>query len=496
MHISEPKLVNDVFTSTGGPTYIHSRYGPLGTGATVVRTPQDALARAMLNQAQPYPSHDPPGATDDDDVSSYEGEDEPEPASPGSPPLPPLPFASKSSPNLPVLSEMGELIHMHGHGRVTRSPTRTKPTRPCPAPPASAARPPLIKLPASLSAVPTRPLHVTPAPPQPPFTPILLSPIPDVLFDLSSLIVTLDTSTCSLRTTFTTLTSRPSHLAHYLQVLARSAHEREQKKFRDTLVEEDEDFADEDGHDLSSPSTPFASLFAAHLTSAGLLPQSGGMIHLFLDRPSAPYVFTFRSPAVYSLYPSFRYVHILTYLRSPPSHAALPRTASLGGRSSQSPERLETLLELRDEAKYLGLDELYKLCCDELRQSQGHVRGGSGSSTGSGNQQVLIAPERGRDTTLVRLGAIVRREVQQGYPREETMMDGDRDSMGSSGPVSVRSEVAHVEGVPVSPASASASSPSASSLHHPRTMTPIVEGSVSRAQSRSRSQGPLNSAWI
>ena len=36
----------------------------------------------MLNQAQPYPSHDPPGATDDDDGLVLGG-DEPELASPG-----------------------------------------------------------------------------------------------------------------------------------------------------------------------------------------------------------------------------------------------------------------------------------------------------------------------------------------------------------------------------------------------------------------------------
>lgn len=489
MRISEPKLVNDLFTTTGGPTYTHSRYGPLGAGATVVRTPQDALARAMLIQTQPYPPQDYPGAADDD-VSSYEDEDEP--PSPGSPPLPPVPYASKSSPNLPVLSEMGELLPMRREGRRTPSPTRSKPLRPCPEPPVHATGPTLKSTSPSQPAVPVLPLNVTPTPPQPPFTPILLSPVPDVLLDLSSLIVTLDTSTCSFRTTYATLTSRPSHLAQYLQALARSAHEREKRKFRDTLVEEDEEFADgdevDDGHSLSAPTTPFASLFAAHLASTGLLPQSGGMLHLFLDRPSAPYVSLLLHYDLIFTLPHARYSHILTYLRSPTTNPTLPRTACLGSCSSQSPERLEALLELRDEAKYLGLEELYRLCCDELRQRQGHIRGGGGGSSGSsnggsGSQQVLITPERGRNTTLVRLGAIVRREVQQSHTRDQM----DRDSTGSARPGTARSDVAHVEGVPVSPASSSM---------HSHTMSPVVESPVSRSQSRSRSQGPLRSAWI
>ena len=286
MRISEPQLVNDVLTTTGGPTYTHSRYGILGTGATVVRTPQDALTRAMLIQHGPYPSNDPPGITDDD-FSSYE---EDEPASPTSPPLPPVPYASKSSPNLPALSEMGELLPVREQGREASSPPRSKPTRACPVAPGSATRSALKLTSASLPVTTILSPNVTQTPPQAPFTPILLSPVPDVLLNLSSLIVTLDTSTCSLRTTYATLTSRPSHLASYLQSLARAAYEREKRKFRDTLVEEDEEDEEEDGLSLSAPDTPFASLFTAHLASAGLLPQSGGMIHLFLDRPSPPYV--------------------------------------------------------------------------------------------------------------------------------------------------------------------------------------------------------------
>lgn len=88
-----------------------------------------------------------------------------------------------------------------------------------------------------------------------------------------------------------------------------------------------------------------------------------------------------------------RYAHILSYLRSPVSTpenpAMLPRAAQL---TSSSSSRLEALLELRDEARYLDLDELYKLCTEEIRQRQGvgtssglglHLRGFSNGSNSS-----------------------------------------------------------------------------------------------------------------
>lgn len=50
---------------------------------------------------------------------------------------------------------------------------------------------------------------------------------------------------------------------------------------------------------------------------------------------------------------------------SPENPEVLPRAALLG---SASRARLETLLELRDEACYLGLEDLYKLCCEQINQ--------------------------------------------------------------------------------------------------------------------------------
>jgi hypothetical protein len=68
--------------------------------------------------------------------------------------------------------------------------------------------------------------------------------------------------------------------------------------------------------------------------------------------------------------PSYRYDHILAYLRSPPSTvdhvASLPHAVQL---HAATPARLEALLILRDEAAYLGLSELVELCSAELRRN-------------------------------------------------------------------------------------------------------------------------------
>ena len=67
---------------------------------------------------------------------------------------------------------------------------------------------------------------------------------------------------------------------------------------------------------------------------------------------------------------SYRYDHVLGYLRSPPTTAdhvtSLPHAVQL---HSATPARLEALLMLRDEAAYLGLSELVELCTVELRRN-------------------------------------------------------------------------------------------------------------------------------
>jgi hypothetical protein len=106
----------------------------------------------------------------------------------------------------------------------------------------------------------------------PPFDCILLSPAPPSAIDFSKLLVTLETCTATHRTTFGTLTSRPSLLATYLKSL-----------FSDIDGE-----LDPEAPPLSSPGEngSFHSIFHNHLASSGLLSPSAFNIHIFLDRAS------------------------------------------------------------------------------------------------------------------------------------------------------------------------------------------------------------------
>lgn len=71
-----------------------------------------------------------------------------------------------------------------------------------------------------------------------------------------------------------------------------------------------------------------------------------------------------------------RYAHILHYLRSPlgtdehpevlPHTVRLPYTNNYPSHFTSNSTRFESLLELRDEAHFLGLDALVELCTKEL----------------------------------------------------------------------------------------------------------------------------------
>jgi hypothetical protein len=75
----------------------------------------------------------------------------------------------------------------------------------------------------------------------------------------------------------------------------------------------------------------------------------------------------------------------MAYLRSAPSTpehpTIIPRAVQLIFSSSS---RLEALLELRDEASYLGLDELQQLCNAEIRHRESMLSHTHVGSTGSG----------------------------------------------------------------------------------------------------------------
>jgi hypothetical protein len=251
------------------------RHRALGPSITIVRTPQDALAGSgvsvdcssdqereerhghIYEEDEEGDIHSEPAEQTDSHAEQSETPSVP-PAY--SPPRSSLPL-SKSTPSLPL-----------------KDPNATRPARSPLLPPSvlNSAQLTQKKLPppplSTLSpAVP--PLASLPNPSSPPpFDCILLSPAPPTAIDFSKLLVTLETCTATHRTTFGTLTSRPSRLASYLKSL-----------FPDV----DEDL-DPEGDSLSSQAEngSFNSIFHNHLTSSGLLSPSAFNVHIFLDRAS------------------------------------------------------------------------------------------------------------------------------------------------------------------------------------------------------------------
>ncbi|KAG6334147.1 hypothetical protein ID866_4935 [Astraeus odoratus] len=333
VRISEPKFDNSL------EIFNIKRGGPLGSGAVVVRTPQEALCGSQVSQL--FGSVQEEDEQRDTALPLDDAEDDDPrilPPLPDSPPLPPLPCKTEDSQSI------------DGSGPASNSslslPLRQLPlpcpVRPPPPAPCTAQRPllkPRRTSTDSSAPVPAVPDHITRTPPQPPFEAVLLSAVPDGAIDPAKIIVTLETCTTTYRTTLRTLISRPSHLSTYIHSLL--SHGSETASVYSHASDASE----------IQQGSPFNAVLRDHLTSARCLSQSSSNLHIFLDRPSAPYA------------------HILTYLRSvlpsPENPGVLPRAALLG---SGSRARMETLLELRDEASYLGMEELYKLCCDQLNQ--------------------------------------------------------------------------------------------------------------------------------
>ncbi|CAA7259816.1 unnamed protein product [Cyclocybe aegerita] len=346
--VSEPKLARKIDSLTPP-----QRSGTLGEGATIVRTPDEALretgVRLTLDKDKSA-STSSRSSVDKKERSTKPPKPRPvspakheEPISPPtSPPLPPLPLQEEDEFRLLETSSTG-------------SKTPSKPSRAPPPAPLSPTRRSSLKGPRSISMstseepvpVPPIPAHVAASTQPPPFQPILIAE-PSMIVDASKVIVTLETCTTTYRTTLTTLHSRPSHLSNYLSSLYRAS---DTKSVASSIYSTESD-------DMA--------MYRSHLTSQGLAPLSSN-IHIFLDRPSAPYA------------------HILSYLRSLAIEGqpdSLPRALQLLG-SSPSQSRLETLIEVRDEAAYLNLEGLYKLCAEEIRHRYGpryHHRGNSSAS--------------------------------------------------------------------------------------------------------------------
>ncbi|KAF8897587.1 hypothetical protein BD779DRAFT_1491658 [Infundibulicybe gibba] len=277
--ISEAKLVRSI-------EILSQRSGVLGTGATIVRTPDDALRATGVRltfdgkaqdedvSVQPQQKREPLFAPPTGSKSVESSTPEVEPISPPySPPLPALRCLKKT--------------------RTTFSALGRRPPRVPRAPPLHHHR-----------CSPT-PRKISPSPTPPAFAPVLMSEVPTGAIDPSKIIVTLETCT---------VTYQPRSIqsvAYICSLLPRS---------RSNSV----------ASSVYSTASADMSTYRHHLASQGLLPQSTFSIHIFLDRPSAPYA------------------HILNYLRSP-----LPSL---------------------------------ELCVEELRLRQGprlHTRGHSSSTSGS-----------------------------------------------------------------------------------------------------------------
>jgi hypothetical protein len=251
--------------------------GTLGAGATIVRTPDEALRETGVRLGpEPINISRPNVARTSSDKKvkgtshhSVEANVVPEeaglepPPTPTSPPLPPLP--TLDSEDEKTLAE-------------PESPAQASPPRPSrPPPPAPLSRPPSLR--SSLKvrttstvddmpSVPPLPAHIAAFNQPPPFSAILLSEPPSMVMDASKTIITIETCTETFKTTLFTIKSRASYLSKYLSALC--SH-RNHESMASIYSSESDDL----------------STYRRHLTSQGLLPHSS-TIHLFLDRASSP----------------------------------------------------------------------------------------------------------------------------------------------------------------------------------------------------------------
>jgi hypothetical protein len=122
--------------------------------------------------------------------------------------------------------------------------------------------------------------------------------------------------------------------------------------------------------------------------------------------------------------PTIRYKHILNYLRSSPSSChpdILPRSLQFPTQDTSSESQLENLIEVRDEAAFLNLAGLHKLCVDEIRLRYGprfHARDNSASSRLS--IQSLQASVHSLHTVLERVETDLRNNILPSRNSETT----------------------------------------------------------------------------
>ncbi|KAL1743743.1 hypothetical protein HDZ31DRAFT_40196 [Schizophyllum fasciatum] len=361
------------------------RGGVLGGGAVVVGTPEEALQRTHVRlQSEQLSQTSEPLSELGKQLAlrrKYSNRNENRAETSVSPrkaqtPLPPLPYEEGEDADLYAEDALEEDEQDHTMRSRPPMPVRPVPSPTLPPPssasesptpgPSASPRPLLKPAPApllvtSISESVTPPLPSAPPPLSPAiFRPVLVSELSgSPISDTGKVIVTLETCTKTYRTTAQTLMSRPSHLASYVGSLLPSRSR----------------------SDSASVYSDDMSTYRNHLTSMGLVREVASHVHIFLDRPSAPYEY------------------ILAYLRTPEEPGGPPETLPRGVLSQASPRaELDALLDLRDEALFLDLEPLHKLCVDEIRHmhrpqpTRTHQRGGSNASaTCIGSHQSLHA---------------------------------------------------------------------------------------------------------
>ena len=337
----------------------------MGKGAQVVRTPDEALARFRSSSSIDLRDEEFGSL----DVVSYPSI---ESRTPSPTPIMWNSLASRSSPSLSRTNTpskpkrappsvpipdvpSSETIHLRSVSKGSTSPVKSSIIA---LPPLPSFRP----ISGFTTPQPSRPIPLMDPPPL--FAPVLLAPCMNPEAPASQQLISLETASSTLTTTMQTLTAIPSRLSEYLLTLVPSSSSLSPPP---------------------SPTSPFSVAFHEHQEAVGLraseIPsfrknstKSAQSIpprmHIFLDRPSSPYN------------------HVLAFLRSVTAAAcarhSLPRgLLQMPGSTSV---RMEALFELREEARYLGMVTLEKLCDEEIIRRQqnrnvGLARGGSRSSS-------------------------------------------------------------------------------------------------------------------
>ena len=399
LRISEPMpaIPNpDLSRSLAGRTKSNSPSRILGMGAEVVRTPMEALD-GLSSVEQPPTSTSTTSQTvyKRHAHSSSKQSIESLPTNSELPPIPERttslsrsPRTSRSSPHLKQRSNSSSIPDVPSSPPT--SPPRSASKAPNTTPEKVAELPPLPSFrpisafvrSSSVTSPPPSATSIVALPP-PPFLPVLISPCTSPSVPPEQQLIALETASCTLTTTLATLTATPSHLSSYLTTLvprapspppspgspftaAFKAHQEalgllaanaaataktstpssptsskdSASVYPDEDTESPVDTIEDDSHSISKTPTPTAPL-----------KTPTRRMHIFLDRPSSPYT------------------HILAYLRSLSSatvyaQPGLPR--SITHMPASSAVRMDALLEVREEAVFLGMDALIRICDDEI----------------------------------------------------------------------------------------------------------------------------------